>query len=124
VTRSACTCSTPTAAPKAPRLGKWERWFAALKTGDQVWIQFPWQDGKRAGGRRVIATVGHCPNSRIRVFRYRQVDGSRWTTNLRYWQGDSYTHVMPIGHRVRYSPARGFLMARDSAPTAASPSAA
>lgn len=58
-----------------------------------------------------MARVGHCPNPHIRLFRYRRVDGTRCSTILRSWQGDCYTRVMPVGHDIHYSPARGFLIA-------------
>ena len=109
---SLCDASNPPM-PKAPRIGKWQRWFLSLAPGDAVKLIFPWQDRKRHGGRRVTATVGRCKNSKIRLFRYRRLDGSRDSVKLRTWPGDCYTHGVPVGFELRYAPRRGYLLVRE-----------
>jgi hypothetical protein len=92
---------------------KWQRWFRALRPGDRVRMLFPWEDAKRPGGALRTATVirvwPHCV-----VFGYRNRFGTRLTAGLRYWTGDCYHHVFPIGYELHYGPKRGYWLRRAS----------
>jgi hypothetical protein len=82
---------------------RWKNWFFGLKPGDAVLMQFPWQDGERAGGRIVKARVGRRhPLPDCRFFSYRLRDGRRRTIGLGSWAGDCYNHVMPLNFELVY----------------------
>lgn len=89
---------------------KWKQWFENLKVGDRVHIQLPWDDRGCPGGRKVIATVGRTKFSNGKRFNYRNRNGVRQYRLLNSWQGDCYSHVMPIGYDIDYCPKRGFVM--------------
>lgn len=87
---------------------KWQRWFLALKAGDEVLINLPWDDKNCPGGRIVRAKVAAKSRADYKIFLYRNRYGSRLSFGCNHWCGDCYHHIIPIGYELRYSGQRGF----------------